>query len=140
MSNENDGKQSGESSSQQPEKPGTGTPEPGKAPEPDTFPRSYVEELREESKNHRLRAQKADTLAKQLFESRVRLLGKLEDPTDLPFDEALLEDDDAMSAAVAELLERKPHLAARKVAGDIGGGQRGGAESISLAGMLRDRA
>lgn len=100
-----------------------------------------MEELREESKQHRLRAQRADALAQQLFESRVRLLGRLEDPTDLPFDEALLEDDDALTAAVDDLLARKPHLAARTVAGRIGAGESGSADGeVSLVGMLRDRA
>ena len=144
MSNETSGSPTGaDKSSQDEPKPGEQPPQNAPEPkdEPDTFPRKYVEELREESKQHRLRAQRADALAQQLFESRVRLLGRLEDPTDLPFDEALLEDDDALTAAVDDLLARKPHLAARTVAGRIGAGESGSTDGeVSLVGMLRDRA
>ena len=39
--------------------------------------------------------------------------GRLADPTNLPFDDAHL-DDDAMKAALDDLLTRKPHLGNRK--------------------------
>lgn len=109
--------------------------------EGDTFPRAYVEELRQENGKYRQDArdagQRADALAQRLHTALVTALGKLADPTDLPFDEAHLEDPDALAAAVDDLLTRKPHLAARKVTGDIGQGARNGGESVSLLGMLR---
>ena len=83
-------------------------------PEPETFPRSYVEELRQENGSYRQRAQKGDTYAQRLHTELVRATGKLADPTDLPFDEDHLDDPDALAAAVDDLLTRKPHLAQRR--------------------------
>ena len=50
-------------------------------------------------------------------------------PTDLPFTEDLLDDDGAVGdgkvqAAVEDLIQRKPHLAARRPSGEIGQGAR----------------
>ena len=108
--------------------------------EPDTFPREVVEKLRQENGKYRQRAQRADTLAQRLHTELVRATGRLADPSDLEFDEVHLEDPDALVAAVDELLERKPHLASRKPAGDIGQGQRGSAaQPFSLLGLLKER-
>lgn len=106
----------------------------------ETFPRAYVEELRQEAAANRVKAARAEELSKSLFHARVAGLGKLEDPTDLVYDEALLEDADALTAAVDGLLASKPHLARRVVAGDVGAGA-GGAQTgaVSLTGMLADR-
>ena len=60
--------------------------------EPDTFPRSYVEELRRESQRYRERAQKGEGHAARLHTELVKATGKLADPTDLPFDEAHLDE------------------------------------------------
>ena len=118
-----------------------GTPE-GPAPnaDPEVFPREVVEKLRQENGKYRQRAQQADTLAQRLHLELVRATGRLADPTDLPFDADHLEGSDKLSLALDELLERKPHLATRKPAGDIGQGQRGTApESFSLLGLLKER-
>ena len=51
-----------------------------------------------------------------------------------------LDDPDALAAAVDQLLTRKPHLAARRPAGDIGQGNRGSAPApFSLLGLLKER-
>lgn len=108
--------------------------------DPDTFPRQVVEDLRQENGRYRQRAQKADTLAQRLHIELVRATGRLADPTDLAFDEAHLDDPDALTAAVDELLEQKPHLATRRPSGDIGQGRRGGSsEPFSLLQMLKER-
>ncbi|WP_371517474.1 hypothetical protein [Dietzia sp. 111N12-1] len=93
--------------------------------EPETFPAKVVKDLRKENARYRERAQKADQLAQRLHTALVGQTGKLADPTDLEFDEAHLEDPDALAAAVDDLLTRKPHLRARRVAGDVGQGNRG---------------
>lgn len=104
------------------------------------FPRKVVEDLRQENGRYRQRAQKADTYAQRLHEQMVRATGKLADPTDLAFDEEHLDDPDKLVAAVDELLARKPHLATRRPAGDIGQGNRGGSsEPFSLLGLLKER-
>jgi len=109
--------------------------------EPETFPRAYVEELRTESARYRERARAADGLAQRLHTATVAATGRLADPTDLPYDEAHLDDPDALAAAIDDLLERKPHLKARRPVGDVGQGDRGrAAEPVNLAAMLRDRA
>jgi hypothetical protein len=109
--------------------------------EPDTFPRSYVEELRQENGKYRQRAQGADAYAQRLHVELVRATGKLADPTDLEFDESHLDDADALAAAVDELLARKPHLASRRPTGEIGqGASPSAASSVDLAALLRRRA
>lgn len=116
------------------------------APEPDadtdqpadTFPREVVEKLRQENAKYRQRAQAADTLAQRLHLEMVKATGRLADPTDIEFSESHLDDPDALTAAVDDLLARKPHLASRKPVGDIGQGQRGGApQPVSLLQILR---
>lgn len=107
----------------------------------DTFPRSYVERLRRESAGYRERAQAGDTYAQRLHTELVKATGKLADATDLTFDEAHLEDPDALAAAIDDLLARKPHLANRRPVGDIGQGPVSGAGSnVDLAAILRQRA
>lgn len=108
--------------------------------EPDTFPRSVVEKLRKENASYRDKAKKAETYAKALFNARVAATGRLADPDDLTFDEALLDDHDALTAAVEELVARKPHLALRKPRGDVGAGALSSdGSSVDLAGILRSR-
>lgn len=108
--------------------------------EPETFPRAYVEELRAEAAANRVKAKRADDLAREVFLLRVSALGKLADATDLPYDEALLEDAAALEVAVDELIARKPHLADRRPVGTIDQGARVEAEATNLASMLRSRA
>lgn len=101
-----------------------------------------MEELRAEAAANRVKAQRTETLAQELFLAKVTALGKLEDPTDLAYDEALLADEQALTAAVDELLARKPHLATRLTKGDIGGGAGSDkdAGAVSLSAMLAARA
>lgn len=104
---------------------GNRSDEDGGSEEPEVFPAKVVRDLRKENARYRERAQKADQLAQRLHTALVAGTGKLADPTDLEFDEAHLEDPDALAAAVDDLLARKPHLRARRVAGDVGQGNRG---------------
>jgi hypothetical protein len=111
----------------------------GEDQEPDTFPREVVEQLRQENGKYRQRAQQADQLSQRLHLELVRATGRLADPTDLEFNEDHLDDPDALTAAVDDLLAKKPHLASRKPVGDIGQGQRGAAsEPFSLLGLLKE--
>lgn len=105
--------------------------------QPDTFPRAYVEQLRQENARYRTRAGEADVLAERLHRSIVAATGRLADPTDLPFDAGHLDDEDALTAAVDDLLARKPHLASRRPAGDVGQGATETGHTVDLAGLLR---
>jgi len=118
------------------------TPDPDTKPkpEPETFPRDYVEKLRDENAKYRQRASDRDDLAGRLHAALVAATGRLQDPSDLPFDDAHLSDADALTAAVDALLAVKPHLASRKPVGDIGQGASGVADTFSLAGALRSNA
>lgn len=93
--------------------------------EPEVFPAKVVKDLRKENARYRERAQQSDQLAQRLHVALVAQTGLLADPTDLEYAEEHLEDPQALAAAVDDLLERKPHLRARRVAGDIGQGSRG---------------
>lgn len=108
--------------------------------EPETFPRDYVEQLRQENGKYRQRAQQANQLAQRLHAELVRSTGRLADPDDLPFDESHLEDADTLGAAIDALLTRKPHLAARRPTGEIGQGASGSVGSVDLAALLRQRS
>lgn len=111
-----------------------------KSEQDEMFPRQVVEDLRKENGRYRQRAQQADGYAQRLHQQMVTATGRLADPTDLTFDEEHLDDADKLTAAIDELLERKPHLASRKPSGDIGQGQRGGSsEPFSLLGLLKER-
>lgn len=105
--------------------------------DPETFPRAYVQKLRDEAAKYRQRAGKTDELAKRLHTSLVAATGRLADPTDLPYDEAHLDDEEALTAAVDALLASKPHLASRKPMGDVGQGASGEGAGVSLSGLLR---
>lgn len=107
----------------------------------ESFPRSYVEKLRRESAGYRERAQAGDTYAQRLHTELVKATGKLADATDLAFDENHLDDPDALTAAIDDLLARKPHLANRRPVGDIGQGPVSGpSANVDLAAILRQRA
>lgn len=125
---------------------GTEPPEPTDGtPDPETFPRAVVEELRRENADQRVKAKRGDALAQRLVLAYAQALGRLADPTDLPYDEALCDDDGIpdpakIADAVDELLGRKPHLADRRPRGDVGQGATGETTGVDLAGMLRARA
>lgn len=106
----------------------------------ETFPREYVEQLRSEAAESRLKAKKADDLARQLFTARVAATGRLADPNDLAFDENLLDDLPGLEAAIEALIADHPHYAARTPRGTIGQGHTDTSDHVDLAGMLRARA
>lgn len=113
----------------------------GDAGDEGQFPREYVEKLRKESAGYRERAQRADQLEQRLHTALVAATGRLADPTDLPFDVGHLDDADALTAAIDELVEAKPHLKTRRLAGDVGQGAGGAkAGDVNLADLLRSRA
>lgn len=118
----------------------TVTPVPDVTEEPETFPREYVQKLRDEAAKYRTKAGKADDLAHRLHIALVTATGRLADPSDLPFDESHLTDPAALVAAMDDLLAKKPHLASRKPSGDVGQGAGSGSDDFNLAGMLRSRA
>lgn len=103
----------------------------------DTFPREYVEKLRKENADARVKAKDRHEIAARLHVALVTATGRLADPTDLAFDEAHLEDAAALSSAIDALLEAKPHLASRVPVGDVGQGASDVDDTISLAGILR---
>ncbi len=80
-------------------------------PEGDTFPRAYVEELRGEAAGRRSALREAEERAerygRELFAARIAATGRLADPTDLAYDPALLDDQDALGAALDDLVARK---------------------------------
>lgn len=116
-------------------------PEDTAEAEPETFGREYVETLRAESKKNREKARTAETrvneLQLRLHTALVAAEGKLADPTDLAFRPEHLDSPEALTAAIDELLEAKPHLKTRKVTGDIGQGKRGAeTKPVSLLEIL----
>ncbi|NKY35433.1 hypothetical protein HGA13_20510 [Nocardia speluncae] len=107
----------------------------------DTFPRAYVEKLRAESAQYRVKSQSADALANRLHVELVKATGRLADPSDLPFNEAHIDDPATLEAAIDELIKNKPHLASRKPRGDIGqGATTKTVSTVDLAALLRSRA
>ena len=107
---------------------------------PETFPRAYVEQLRQEAADARVKAKRADAYAEQLFVARVAATGRLADPSDLPFDLALVDDHPGLEAAIDALLATKPHLASRTPRGNIGQGTTASPDTVDLAALLRRSA
>lgn len=116
------------------------TPDTEEQEQDETFTREYVQNLRDESAKYRTRAKDRDVLAERLHTSLVAATGRLADPSDLTFDDAHLTDPETLTAALDDLLARKPHLGSRKPSGDIGQGATGSSETVDLAAMLRSRA
>lgn len=108
--------------------------------EADTFPRDYVEKLRDENAKYRQRAQRADELALRLHAALTESTGRLQDAGDLPFEESHIDNPEALTGAIDELLAAKPHLAARRPTGNIGQGTSSAGGNVDLLGMLRARA
>ena len=111
----------------------------------DSFPRAYVEQLRRKQQTYRHRAKvaerRAEQLSRELYRSRVDELGLLADPDDMEYDDELLMDGDALRDAVSELVRTKPHLAARRVRGNIGQHEQPAGEAgASLGAILRRNA
>ncbi len=108
----------------------------------DTFPRSYVEELRSEAADHRTKAKaaedRADALAKRLHAELVKATNRLENHADLAYDFEHLDDPEKLTAALDALLADRPYMAKRVVKGDAGQGNRGDADNgVNLLEMLR---
>jgi hypothetical protein len=109
---------------------------------PDATPdqlRQAIRSLRDEAAAGRVASKRSDDLGRRLHSELVRASGRLADPSDLQFDPAHLDDPDALSAAVDDLLTRRPHYASRRPTGDVGQGVRGdgGSPAVGLADLLR---
>lgn len=110
-------------------------------PEPKVFDEAYVKTLRKESASYREKAKRVDDLGARLHDALVRATGRLQDATDLAYDEKYLDDPDALTAAIDGLLQAKPHLGSRRPSGFIPqGATPDGGTGFSLAGMLRSNA
>jgi len=96
--------------------------------------------LREEAAGYRVKAKDRDDLAHRLHVALVAATGRLADPTDLAFDETHIGDENALTAALDDLLTRKPHLATRRPTGSVGQGATPTNAGTDLAGLLRSRA
>jgi hypothetical protein len=112
------------------------------AEQSETFDRPYVERLRTEAAEGRVKGKRADALAAALVSAYAAQSGRLADPSDLAFSDDLLDDDGLVDtakveAAVEALLVAKPHLASRTPLGDVGQGARPESDEVSLAGLLR---
>lgn len=81
-----------------------------------------VEENPAEEVDHGAATEK---LQRRLLTALVTADGRLQDPTDFPFDPEFLDDEDGLTKAIDNLIETKPHLKKRRVGGDIGAGNRG---------------
>ncbi len=115
------------------------------------FSREYVEGLRKEAAEHRVKAKRADDLQQRLMDAAVRegTAGILEDEDDLRANRGLTElvdadgfpDVEKVRAAAKELAEQKPHLARRRPSGDIGQGPRPEPSPVfDFAAKLREAA
>lgn len=110
--------------------------------EEQTFPASYVRELRAEAAEHRVRAQDADKYRDALRAAvlKAHSAGVLREPLpwsdDLSDPETGLPDEGKVAEAVQALAAEKPWLS--RPAGDIGTGFRGDeSDAVSLGDMLR---
>jgi hypothetical protein len=107
---------------------GKALPEAGdRSVEPDMFPRDYVEQLRSEAKDYRLKSARADELEARLHAELTKADGRLADWRDLPFNAEHLTDPEAHRNAITQLLQDRPHYANRVPApgSSIGQGQQG---------------
>lgn len=113
------------------------------ADDAETFPRAYVERLREESAGYRTRAQRADEATSRLTQSVVReaTADLLADPADLLLSDELLTDGwpdpEKVRAAAEVLVATKPHFRKVVTNPDVGQGPRREDEGVSLAALLR---
>lgn len=99
--------------------------DPNETEEGETFPRKYVEELRAESAKYRVEARKAEEYGERLQQALVAQDGRLAAPEDLPYDPALLDDPEALEAAVTAYIEKYPNMRSVRAGGDIGQGNVG---------------
>ncbi|ALC07142.1 hypothetical protein CDES_14085 [Corynebacterium deserti GIMN1.010] len=68
-----------------------------------------------------------ETLQQRLLTALVKADGRMQDPTDFPFNAEHLDNEESLAEAITKLLEAKPHLKKRTnhVTEDIGAGVRG---------------
>src|SRR5699024_8851248 len=105
----------------------------------------YVEKLRAENQRYRQQARDADdqraALEAELWRLHVEASGRLADADDLPMPVDATADAETIDTAISDLLDRKPHLAARRAVGDIGQhDQRRPRQNVSLSALLRQNA
>ena len=102
---------------------------------------SKLRKVRREAQTLRERAKaaesRADELAQALFTARVQANGKLASPDDLPFNAALLDDADALDAAIDDVITKNPHYAKRRIVGDVGQGQKPISAPQDFSALLR---
>lgn len=77
-----------------------------------------------------------DELTAALWSERVRALGVLADPDDLPLDPDALHDPDRLRELADELVTRKPHLRSRRITARAGQGEGTNPAGFSLAAIL----
>ena len=64
-------------------------------------------------------AAQVDALSQGLFAAQVAATGRLVDPSGLPYDAALVNNPEALDAAITALLLASPHLGRIVVSGDV---------------------
>jgi len=109
-----------------------------------TFDPAYIAQLRQEAAEGRVKAKRADALARQAVRAIVRSDGRLIDADDLAFDAQFLDDEglvdsEKVTAAIDSLVERKPHLAARRPSSEIPQGAQPMPGQVSLLDLLQGR-
>jgi hypothetical protein len=113
----------------------------------ETFPRSYVEQLRKENAEQRQRAKNADKLRDDLLTGAIQGItnGIIFDPTDLPVEPEFWDEEtdrpnyERIRDAAVALAERKPYLA--RARGRVGQGRQPEPETgVSLHDIMRRAA
>ncbi len=122
----------------------------------ETFGREYVEQLRKEAGDHRVKRREAEQrvadLEERLLDVTLRSAAEsvLADPGDLLLhaeradlvDEDGFPDADRIVEAAQQLASERPHLASRRPSRPVAQGERGDSDEapVSLSGLLRARA
>lgn len=109
--------------------------------EADSFPRAYVEQLRAENAEARVKAKRADDLLTYAARVAVERYAAdiLADPRSLTYDDSMSDDDGLpdgtkIEAAARALVEARPYLG--KPGGDVLAGQHGNGDSGFSWGIL----
>lgn len=123
---------------------GVEEPTPEATDEPQTYSADYVAKLRQEAAESRVKAKRADDLARQVVRATAKADGRLIDVEDLAFDATFITEEgtvdlDRVTAAIDSLVERKPHLASRRPTTPIPQGARQESEQVSLLALLNGR-
>lgn len=108
--------------------------------EPEPGEDSQIKKLRNEAANYRVKARETSErlTAREtaLFDALVKLDGRLADSRDVEFNAEYLEEPDRLSAAISDILEAKPGLAARRYGGNIGAGVQA-EKDVSLVEIMK---